>query len=481
MRAVYDQVVEDLGTVSPETELRGHELQLGDAWDFEHVFGVLHDFARTYPFDTEQEDYLVHITTGTHVAQICLFLLTETRHLPARLIQTSPPRRREDSAGGGRYSLIDLDLSRYDRIATRFSTEHAEGVSLLKSGIATRNAAFNRQIEQIELVALRSREPMLLMGPTGAGKSLLAKRIFELKSVRHQLTGPFVEVNCATLRGDGAHSALFGHAKGAFTGAAKDRRGLLATADGGLLFLDEIGELGLDEQAMLLRALEEKRFFPLGADAEVGSAFQLVAGTNCDLRAAVVEGRFREDLLARIDLWTYELPGLKDRREDIGPNLDFELDAFEQRNGIRVRFNREARTRYLAFATGTDAEWRGNFRDLNASVVRMATLATAGRINEAIVAEEMERLRRSWGAGGRRVVSGVDLLLEALGPERVDALDRFDIVQLADVIAVCRESRSLSDAGRKLFAVSRQAKAKPNDADRLRKYLAKFDLSFGSL
>ena len=96
VRAVYDQVVEDLGTVSPETELRGHELQLGDAWDFEHVFGVLHDFARTYPFDTEQEDYLVHITTGTHVAQICLFLLTETRHLPARLIQTSPPRRRED-------------------------------------------------------------------------------------------------------------------------------------------------------------------------------------------------------------------------------------------------------------------------------------------------------------------------------------------------------------------------------------------------
>ena len=98
----------------------------------------------------------------------------------------------------------------------------------------------------------------------------------------------------------------------------------------------------------------------------------------------------------------------------------------------------------------------------------------------SLVIEEIERLRRSWGAGGR-AATGADLLLDVLGEERVDALDRFDAVQLADVITVCRGSKTLSDAGRKLFAMSRRTKAKPNDADRLRKYLAKFGLSFAGL
>src|SRR6185436_16428219 len=148
---------------------------------------------------------------------------------------------------------------------------------------------FNRLIENIERVAIRSKEPILLMGPTGAGKSRLARRVFELKKTRHQLAGNFVEVNCATIRGDAAMSALFGHVKGSFTGAIQDRKGLLVAADGGMLFLDEIGELGLDEQAMLLRAVEEKRFLPVGSDREVRSDFQLLAGTNRDLGRAVAE------------------------------------------------------------------------------------------------------------------------------------------------------------------------------------------------
>ena len=187
--------------------------------------------------------------------------------------------------------MIDLDLSRYDRIAARFAEEQREARTFLKNGIATRNAAFNRMIGEIEQVAIASREPMLFMGPTGAGKSSLARKVFELKRGRHQLAGQFVEVNCATLRGDTAASTLFGHVRGAFTGAQRDRPGLLRSADGGLLFLDEIGELGADEQAMLLRALEEKRFLPVGADREAASDFQLIAGTNCDLSGAVSKGR----------------------------------------------------------------------------------------------------------------------------------------------------------------------------------------------
>jgi transcriptional regulatory protein RtcR len=470
-------IAADITQVSPDTEVCPRCIPLRDAWDFEEVFATLHDFARSYELRVDDEDYLVHITTGTHVAQICLFLLTEARHFPARLVQTSPPGRGQRGQPGS-YSIIDLDLSRYDRLAARFREERDESLSFLKSGIDTRNPAFNALIEQIERVAVRSRAPILLTGPSGAGKSQLARQIFALRQARRQVAGGFVEVNCATLRGDAAMSALFGHVKGAYTGATHDRTGLLRRADRGMLFLDEIGELGLDEQAVLLRAIEEKRFLPVGADREVESDFQLIAGTNRDLGAAVAGGRFREDLLARIDLWSFRLPPLRERPEDIAPNLDYELLQWTRRHSTRVTLNAEARARFLRFAT-TEATWPGNFRDFNAAITRMATLAAGGRIAVEDVDEEIERLRRSW----RRLDSGGTStswprVTAALGAGALAALDRFDLAQLEEVLAVCSRAPSLSAAGRILFAASRQHKQQPNDADRLRKYLARYGLSW---
>jgi transcriptional regulatory protein RtcR len=472
--ALAELIVRDVAQISPATQVRQHVMDLKDAWDFEEVYGALHDFARAYPFDPDAEDYLVNITTGTHVAQICWFLLTEARVIPGRLLQVSPPRGQESAPGT--YAIIDLDLSRYDRIATRFRAEADEATSFLKSGIETRSAAFNAMIDRIEQVAIRSKAPILLTGPTGAGKSQLARRIYDLKHTRHQVKGPFVEVNCATLRGDAAMSTLFGHVKGAFTGAMADRAGLLRAANGGILFLDEIGELGLDEQAMILRAIEEKRFLPVGSDKEVASDFQLIAGTNRELARTVEMGRFREDLLARLNLWTFALPGLKDRREDIEPNLDFELTRHAEVTGITVTFNKEARQKYLQFAMSSEADWSANFRDLGASVTRMATLAPVGRINETLVLEEISRLKATW----RKTApdAGCDLLTDLLGSERPESMDLFDRVQLAAVVRVCREAKSLSAAGRTLFAASRSAKASTNDADRLKKYLARFGLTF---
>ncbi len=470
------EVEADMHSVSPETEVVRHAISFEDPWDFEEVYARLHDFAAAQAYDPEREDLLVHITTGSHVAQICLYLLTEAHYLPGRLLQTSPPRR--GSRGGpGRRVTIDLDLSRYDRLHARFERERVEGQSFLKAGIVTRNDAFNELIERIERVAIRSRDPVLLLGPTGAGKSELARRIHELKRERRQLQGSFVEVNCATLRGENAMSALFGHVRGAFTGAVTERPGLLRKADGGMLFLDEIGELGLDEQAMLLRALEEGTFLPLGADTEASSRFQLIAGTNRDLRTEVREGSFRLDLLARIDMWTFDLPPLTDRPEDIEPNLDFELERVGHRDDRRVSFNREARAAFLDFATGPEALWRGNFRDFGAAVRRMATLAPGGRIGRETVREEVERLQLSW-RGGEPEASVDVLLRQVMGEEQLAATDRFDRVQLADVIRVCRRARSLSEAGRLLFAASRRRRRSSNDADRLRKYLMRHDLSF---
>jgi transcriptional regulatory protein RtcR len=475
-KSLARRVAEDIAAVSPETTVRLHDIEFGDPWDFERVYETLFKFARAYPFETDNEEYLVHITTGTHVAQICLFLLTESRYLPGRLLQSSPER---DRTAPGTIKIIDLDLSKYDRIASRFHQEQRDAVSYLKGGIETRNAAFNRLMDRIEQVAVATRDPLLLMGPTGAGKSKLARRIFELKKLRHAVTGDFIDVNCATLRGDGAMSTLFGHVKGAFTGALRDRPGVLRTADKGVLFLDEIGELGIDEQAMLLRALEEKTFLPFGSDREVRSDFQLIAGTNRDLLAAVREGRFREDLLARINLWPFTLPGLRSRPEDIEPNIQFELDQYAERAGRRVTFSKGARELFLEYALSSAAVWLGNFRDLNAAIVRMATLALGGRVSVDLVREEIERLTQAWAS--LQADETQDGLADLLGKERMDGIDLFDRVQLASVIGVCRNSRSLSDAGRRLFSVSRDRKATVNDADRLRKYLNRFRIDWSQI
>lgn len=466
-------IASDLGQVSPATEIVPQLIEFDDPWDFENVYAALHDFARAYPFDPEHEEYLIHITTGTHVAQICLFLLTESHYFPAKLIQTSPSRHGEDKTIG-EHAIIDLDLSRYDRLATRFNLEKRDDLSLLKSGIETRNPRFNRLIEQIERVAANSVDPLLLSGPTGAGKSQLARRIYELKKAKRLFSGAFVEINCATLRGDGAMSTLFGHKRGAFTGAIADRPGLLRSADQGLLFLDEVGELGVDEQAMLLQALERKLFFPVGADNEVGSDFQLLCGTNRDLREEVAKGRFREDLLARINLWSFALPGLRERPEDLAPNLDYELNRYAARTNTSVTFNREARARFLSFAVSGEAVWSANFRDLGGAVTRMATLAPGGRITLAVVEEELQRLRLAWKSAESAVLSRPDLISESTW----SGLDLFDQIQLAEVLRICCNARNLSEAGRILFSVSRQEKRTTNDADRLRKYLARFNLGW---
>jgi transcriptional regulatory protein RtcR len=471
----------DIATTSPETSVNLVEMPTADPWDFGEVYARLFDWAQTYRFDPEREDYWTHITTGTHVAQICLFLLVESRRIPGVLVQTSPPKRQRSGAPGT-YTLIDLDLSRYDVIAQRFGAEQRDAVQFLKSGIATGNARFNALIDEVERVAVRSRAPILFTGPTGAGKSHLARRMYALKKARHQVQGPFVEVNCATLRGDGAASTLFGHKKGAFTGAAADRPGLLRAAHQGVLFLDEIGELGLDEQAMLLKAVEEKRFYPLGSDREVESDFQLVAGTNRDLRAEVAAGRFREDLFARINLWSYVLPGLAQRPEDIAPNVDHLLAQAGHALGRGVRFSSEARAAYLRYAQSPEAPWAGNFRDLSASVTRLATLADNGRIGLPLVEAELQRLRWQWERLGNAPAmdtqaGGVDLAA-LLGGEALQSIDLFDQLQLRAVLQVCQRARTLSEAGRMLFQASRGQRSVVNDADRLRKYLARFGLAW---
>lgn len=468
----------DIQSVSPKTKVVLDNINLRNPWDFEEVYGKFYDYAKQPCFHDEKAQYYIHMSTGSHVEQICLFLLAESRHLPAKLVQTTPKEGhvRHSTDTKGTITVIDLDLSRYDKLAKRFEVERQDDLSFLKQGIDTRNAAFNKLIETIERVAVRTADRFLLTGPTGAGKTQLAKRIYELRRQSGQVKGKFIGVNCATLGGDLASAALFGYRKGAFTGATADHDGFLKEADGGILFLDEIGELPLDAQAKLLKAIEEKSYRPLGSDSDEQSDFQLICGTNRDLDRDVADRKFRRDLLSRINLWNFQLPGLADRREDIEPNLEYELLDFSKRNGKHISFNKEARERFLAFALDPATRWEGNFRDLNAMVIRMATLAEGGRITLDVVEDEITRSsRRQAKATG---ITGETCLATLLGEDVNEKYDRFDLAQLAEVIRVCRESDSMSDAAKKLFAVSRKAKSSSNDSDRLSKYLAKFGLKF---
>lgn len=514
-KRLFKIIVDDVAQVSPHTKVIGHHAALSSPWDFADVYAELYDFAAGFDFQ-DDTDYLLHLTTGTHVAQICWFLLVEAGFIPADLIQTSPCVRPDQADPQGRYQVIDLDVSRYDGLRERFEAEKQQHWQTLQANLVTRNAAYQQLIADIEKVATRSTAPILLMGATGAGKSQLATQIYALKKARANnaahskyALGAFVEVNCATLRGDTAMSVLFGHVKGAFTGAASSRDGLLKSADGGLLFLDEIGELGLDEQAMLLTALEEQRFYPLGSDTPINVSFQLMAGTNKDLRQAVVDGEFRADLFARLNTWTFFLPSLKDRLEDLPANIDYELARLGSEQQQQYQFAPEARQLYENFATSVDATWQGNFRDLTASMIRLTTLAESKVIRNDDVQAEIERLTHLWalpnGLGSHqsnqmtnknslsntkpkteldsKIIeqSSHNILRQYLDNDALAMIDPFDAVQLAYVIEVCINHKNQAAAGRYLYANSRDKLRSPNDSDRLRKYLMKFGLRFDEL
>ncbi|MEJ2031141.1 MAG: RNA repair transcriptional activator RtcR family protein, partial [Maritimibacter sp.] len=240
-------VKREIEQASPQTEVLLRNVDLNNPWDFQEVYGKLFDFARAYGFDEDRERYHVHLTTGTHVAQICWFLLTESRHVPARLIQTAPPRGDETEA---KLDIIDLDLSRYNALQQRFDQLSREYSDQLKGGIETRNPAYNALIDRIELVASNSDAPILLLGETGTGKTALAERIHTLKLDRRRVKGRMVHVNCATLNGPDAHATLFGQRRSYLGQAGSERSGLLREADGGVLFLDEVDELSLNAQAV---------------------------------------------------------------------------------------------------------------------------------------------------------------------------------------------------------------------------------------
>ncbi len=231
--------------------------------------------------------------------------------------------------------------------------------------------AFQRVVEQAGQVA-RSDARVLLTGESGTGKELIAAHIHRQSPFA---AGPFIKVNCAAIPVELLESELFGHEKGAFTGATSSRRGKFELADGGSIFLDEVGDLHEASQAKLLRVLQEGEFQRVGGAENLHVAVRVVSATNQDLTSLVEKKRFREDLFYRLSVVPIRVPPLRERPEDVRPLAEYFLEDFCRRNNFKPRtIDAEVFTALRAY------RWPGNVRELRNIVERMAILSTSDTI-----------------------------------------------------------------------------------------------------
>lgn len=219
----------------------------------------------------------------------------------------------------------------------------------------------------VRVVAPADSLSVLILGASGTGKEYVARQIHELSG---RADAPFIAVDCGALPKELAASELFGHVKGAFTGATETKTGMFAVANHGTLFLDEVGNLSMEVQVLLLRALQEKRYRPVGGKEEVKADIRLVAATNENLERAITEGRFREDLFHRLNEFPLYVPLLAECPEDVIPLAEFMLDIANRELGKNVKgFDRETQKRLKVYP------WPGNIRELKGVVKRAALLA----------------------------------------------------------------------------------------------------------
>ena len=235
-------------------------------------------------------------------------------------------------------------------------------------GIVGKSRGLRKVLEQVAIVAPTD-STVLLHGETGTGKELIARAIHNLSSRRERT---YVRMNCAAIPSGLLESELFGHEKGAFTGALIQRRGRFELADGGSLFLDEIGDISLELQPKLLRAVQEQEFERLGSSKTIQVNVRLIAATHRDLRAMIREEKFREDLFYRFNVFPIEIPPLRERREDIPLLVNYFISKLSQR--MRKQITSVSRQTMEVL---TNHSWRGNVREL-ANFIERAVILTRG-------------------------------------------------------------------------------------------------------
>ncbi|HYL99293.1 MAG TPA: sigma-54 dependent transcriptional regulator [Blastocatellia bacterium] len=267
--------------------------------------------------------------------------------------------------------LIDRALERQRLIAEREGLERRLQQRATYSEMVGRSKAMQNIFEMVEGVA-RSDANILIVGESGTGKELIANAIHYNS---HRSKGPFVKVNCAALPKELIESELFGHTRGAFTGATRDKEGLIARAQGGSLLLDEIAEMPLELQPKLLRALQERAYYRLGSEKPVEVDFRLICSTNRNPPDVIRNGQLREDLYYRISTITIEVPPLRERSEDVPLLADYFLKRFAEKYQKAVTgFSQSALSAMFAY------RWPGNVRELESAVERAILLCKGDSI-----------------------------------------------------------------------------------------------------
>jgi DNA-binding NtrC family response regulator len=324
----------------------------------------------------------IHLSPGTPAMASIWVLLAKTRY-PAKLIESSADKGVSEVTIPFEISAEFLpDLVRgHDRQLVTVLQGVPESRPHFDK-IVHRSDVMKRLIAQASHVSIRD-VPVLIQGESGTGKELLARAIHSASS---RCDGPFVAVNCGTIPQSLFDSEFFGYEKGAFTGATGSRQGFLGAAKGGTLFLDEIGELPVDSQVKLLRALQEMKIYQLGAAKLVDLDFRVVAATNRNLVQEVAEGRFRADLFHRLALGVLNLPPLRSRRGDIGLLIDTLLSQLQQELADQPGFSRK-RLCPQARQALLNHSWPGNVRELRNVLMRLLIWAPSDRITRNDVSE----------------------------------------------------------------------------------------------
>jgi DNA-binding NtrC family response regulator len=346
------------------------EIDLPSPVDYDAIHSEVSKALLAAGLPRDEVDLTFHLSPGTPAMAVIWIVLARTG-FPARLIQTTRDR-------GIQEVRFFIDVA--EAFLPEYLRRRSQKVEKLASAPRVPAPEFSAVVHGSEVVAHQMdlarrmsayHVPVLILGETGTGKELFAEAIHKAS---RRATGPFVPVNCAAISPELASSELFGHVRGAFTGAVRDHKGHFQEACGGTLFLDEVGDLPLDTQARLLRVLQSKMVMPVGGSKSIPVDVRILAATHRDLSGDVAVGRFREDLFHRLAVGILNLPPLRERGDDVVLLADHFLERINAEGGEQ---SQDKRKYFSADAKNVLAShsWPGNVRELYHTLVRAAMWA----------------------------------------------------------------------------------------------------------
>lgn len=394
------------------------EIDLLSPINYASIYHEVSRHLKNLGLPNDDVDLTFHLSPGTPAMVAIWIMLAKTR-FPAKLIQTSQK---------GGLESVDFPFDLANDFLPEFLQRSGERIDRLIQGptetaphfskILHRSESVKKQIHLAQRIASHD-VPVLILGETGTGKELFAEAI---RASSERAYKPFITVNCGAIAPELANSELFGHVKGAFTGAASHRKGHFQEAHGGTLFLDEVGDLPLETQVRLLRVLQAKEVTPLGDSKPIKVDVRVIAATHRDLAADVATGRFREDLFHRLAVGILRLPPLREREGDI----DLLVDTFLNQINADARGKPEAQDKKLSIDARKiliSYAWPGNIRELYHSLLRAAIWSTGAEIQSDDVRSSLLQIQRqNDNVMGRPLTQDFDLqaLLDEISRDYVN-------------------------------------------------------------